>query len=93
MSIANRSTSPDLCLTAKLFRLKQFMNRYEIAEALRHFLAFNLQEAIMHPDIGHAGRAKCAATLCNFILVMRENEIDSAAVNIKSLTEIAMAHR
>ena len=46
----------------------------------------------MHPDFGHR-LTMAALTLRNFIFVMRENEIQSAPMDIKSLSQKATAHR
>ena len=57
---------------AELRRAQQLVDGDEIAEALRHLLAFDLQEAVVHPDIGHARGAEGAAGLGDLVLVVRE---------------------
>ena len=72
--------------------MQQVVNGDEIAEAFRHLLAFDLQKTVVHPDIGHDVMAKGAAGLGDFILVMREDEVDAAAVNVKDLAEMLCRH-
>ena len=61
------------------------MNGDEVAEALRHLLAFDLQEAVVHPDVGHPRGIERAAGLRDLVLVMRKDEIDSAAVDVEGV--------
>src|ERR1019366_251028 len=65
---------------------------HEIAEALRHLRAFDLQEAIVHPVIRHHARLKGAARLRDLVLVMRKNEINAAAVDVEGLAEMLPGH-
>src|ERR1700719_3306823 len=68
--------------------LQQLMNRHKITERLRHLLAFDLQEAVVHPVSRHHRRVKGAARLGDFVLVVREDEIDAAAVDVERLAEM-----
>ncbi len=65
----------------------------EIAEALAHLLAFDLQEAVVHPEIRHHGCVERAARLRDLVLVVREHEIDAAAVDVEGLAEMLPRHR
>src|SRR5258708_29546431 len=47
----------------------------------------------MHPIVRHRRRAMRAPRLGNLILMMRENEIQAAAVNIEDVAKISGAHR
>src|SRR5271168_3589648 len=49
--------------------------------------------AVMNPDIGHDVAAEGAAALRDFILVMREDEVDAAAVDIEGFAQMLPAHR
>ena len=73
--------------------MKQFVNGHEIAERLRHLLAFDLQEAVVHPEIRHRRGVEGAARLRDLVLVMREHEIDAAAVDVEGLAEMLPRHR
>jgi hypothetical protein len=64
----------------------------EVAEALRHLLAFDLQEAVVHPVIRHHGRLKGAARLGDLVLVMGKHQIDAAAVDVEGLAEVLPRH-
>src|SRR5258708_31131194 len=51
----------------KLVSCQKLIDGYEVAEAFRHLLAFDLQKTVVHPDIGHAVRVKCASGLRKFV--------------------------
>ncbi len=68
--------------------LQQLVDRHEISERLRHLLAFDLQEAVVHPVIRHHRRVEGAARLGDFVFVVRKHEIDAAAVDVEGLAEI-----
>ena len=44
---------------------------------------FELQEAVVHPDIRHAVGVKRAARLREFVLVVRKHQVDAAAMNVE----------
>ena len=69
------------------------MHGDEVAEALRHLLSFDLEEAVMHPHLRHDRRAVGAARLGDLVLVMREDEVDAAAMNVEGLAEMGFRHR
>ena len=69
------------------------MDRHEIPQALRHFFAFDLEMAVVHPDIRHQRLMKRAARLRDFVFMVRKDEIDAAAVDIENLAEMAPRHR
>ncbi len=60
---------------------------------LRHLLAFDLQEAVVHPVIRHHGRAVRAARLGEFVFVMRKDQVEPAAMDVEDVAEIGGAHR
>src|ERR1700732_1446210 len=72
---------------------EQLPDRDEIAEALRHLLAFDLQEAVVHPEIRHAVFVEGTAALCEFVLVMRKHQVDAATMNVELLAEMLPRHR
>jgi len=78
------------CFTRPLF--KQITDGNEVAERFGHFLPFDLQVAIVHPQLRHLVGAVRAARLGDFILMVREYEIDPAAMNIKGLTQMLRRH-
>ena len=71
---------------------QQLVDGHEVAEALRHLLAFHLQEAVVHPDLRHDVGAVGAARLSDLILVVREDEVDPAPVNVEHLAEMRRGH-
>ena len=52
---------------------QDFPDRHEIARALAHLLAFDLQEAVVHPVVRHHVGAVRAARLRNLVFMMRED--------------------
>jgi len=72
---------------------QQIPDGEEVAEALRHLLAFDLQKAVVHPGARHAAFAERAAALGELVLVMRKHEIDAAAMNVELLAEMLPGHR
>src|SRR5712671_6305244 len=64
---------------------QQLPDGNKIAFGLRHLVAFDLQEAVVHPDAGHAGFVEGAAALREFVLVMGKHQIDAAAMDIELL--------
>ena len=69
------------------------MDRDEIPGRLRHLLAFDLKKAVVHPVIRHRGRAMCATRLRDLVFMVREDQIEAAAVNVEDVTEIGGTHR
>src|SRR5689334_23749448 len=67
-------------------------DRHEIPQALGHFLALDLQEAVMHPDIGERMPAMGTFALRDLVFVVRKGEIDAAAMNVEAFTQQAFAH-
>ena len=85
---ASRSTRPATC-SAELPRLQQLIDRHEIPQALGHLLALDLQEAVVHPDVRHDAGAEGAARLGDLVLVVREDQVEPAAVDVEDLAQIA----
>src|ERR1700712_2946361 len=53
--------------------VEQLPDGDEVADALRHLVALDLEEAVVHPDVCHPAFAEGAAGLRQLILVMREH--------------------
>src|SRR3954466_3933946 len=64
----------------------------KVTQRLGHLLLIDVQEAIVEPIICKRP-AHCTFGLCDFVLVMREYEVASAAVNVERLRKILCAHR
>ena len=71
--------------------LNDIPDRKEVTERLTHLLTVNIYESIVYPVI-----CKCAAvsrfTLSDLVLVVREDKILSAAMNIDRITEVLLDH-
>ena len=63
----------------------------EVALGLGHLLVVDVQEAVVHPVV-HVRLAGGAAGLGDFVLVVREEQILAAAVDIKGFAQIGGAH-
>src|SRR4051794_39457973 len=68
-------------------------DREKIAEGLRHLLAFDLKEAIVHPHARERMTAMRPFALRDFVFMMRKDKIDSAAMNVEGLAQQSLAHR
>src|SRR4051812_42846440 len=61
----------------------QLLDRHNIAEALRHLLAAGHgEETVMHPVARQRSAVMGAAALGELVLVVGEDKVEAAAVNI-----------
>ena len=65
----------------------------KLPSRLAHLLPLDLEEAVVHPDVRHRRRAVRAARLGDLVLVVREDEVEAAGVDVEDLAEVALAHR
>src|SRR5664280_1269112 len=79
-------------MSTKFIAPQQLVDGHEVAEALAHLLAFDLQEAVVHPVIRHHAGMEGAARLRDLVLVMRKHQIDAAAVDVEGLAEMLPGH-
>src|SRR5207244_9710665 len=70
---------------------EDFSNREEVSQRLRHLFLIDLYEAIMYP-VACEFFPRGTARLCDFILVMGENEVHPPTMNIEGLTQMAHGH-
>ena len=82
----SRSTSPGHCVDQII--VQQLPDRHEIACRFRHLVAFDLQEAVVHPVVRHHGRAVRAARLRDFVFMVREDQVETAAMDVEDIAEI-----
>ena len=73
-------------------RFQELLDGEEVALGLGHLAAFDLQEAVVHPVIGHDAGAMRAARLGDLVFMMREDQVEPAAVNVEHLAEVMLAH-
>ena len=90
--MAKRTTCPGHS-SAEFVSAQKLVDRHEIPQALRHLFAFDLQMAVVHPDIGHHFMPEGGAALRHFVFMMREQEVDAAAMNVEHLAEVFPARR
>ena len=76
----NRSTSPGQSFSSSWIVTK-------LPEALRHLLAFDLEEAVVHPDFRERMAVMGAFALGDFVFVMGKHQIDAAAMDVEGLAE------
>ena len=67
--------------------------RDDIAERLRHLLRAHVDEAVVHPVTRQRLAAMRAAALRDLILMMREDEVEPAAVDVDRLAQMRADHR
>src|SRR5712692_1525493 len=72
---------------------ERLAHRDEITLRLCHFGATDGQHAVMHPISRERAPIMRADTLRDLVLVMGEDQIEPAAVNVESLTQRVLAHR
>src|SRR5580692_3311592 len=73
--------------------LEQISDGFKIAKGLRHLLALDLKEAVVHPVIRHRRRVEGAARLGYLVLMVRKRQVDAAAVDIEGFAEVLPRHR
>ncbi len=65
--------------------VQQLVHGEEVAERLAHLLAGDVQEAVVHPVRRHDGVAEGAAALRDLVLVVREDEVETAGMDVEGL--------
>lgn len=71
--------------------LGDFTNGKEIAQGFGHLHVINIQETVMHPVMCKF-LVISGFALGNFILVMREDQIFTAGMDINLFTKILLGH-
>lgn len=72
--------------------VQELVHGEEVAERLAHLLAGDVQKAVVHPVPRHDGMTERAAALRDLVLVMREDEIETAGVDVEGLAQELAAH-
>mmetsp|Transcript_26406 Transcript_26406/g.82326 ORF Transcript_26406/g.82326 Transcript_26406/m.82326 type:complete len:207 (-) Transcript_26406:147-767(-) len=72
--------------------LADVAERPEIAQRLAHLLAVDVHEAVVHPAVAER-RAVRRLGLGDLVLVVREDEVDAAGVEVQRRPEVALRHR
>src|SRR5580704_2402132 len=67
-------------------RLQHFAQREEVAERFRHLLVVNVDEAVVHPQVDELVPGR-RARLRDLVLVVRELEVEAAAVEVEVRAE------
>ena len=63
---------------------KELLEAHSVAERLAHLLAVDGNHIVVQPIL-HCVMSERTNCLCNFALVMRELQVDAAAVNVERL--------
>src|SRR5204863_6101407 len=81
--------------TDRLARIlvKQLVHGEEVAERLAHLLAGDVEEAVVHPVLRHEGTTERRAALRNLVLVVREDQVEAAGMDVERLAQQLAAHR
>src|SRR4029077_1650325 len=77
------------CLAAPA--VERVLERDVVAERLVHLAAAHAEHPVVHPDVREGGAER--ARLRDLVLVVRELEVESAAVNLEARTEVLLRHR
>src|SRR5262245_7654036 len=89
-SILNRQQQVANSVRAEAF-VEKIPQCVEIALGLRHLLVLDQKMLRVKPEASEGLRCN-GLTLCNLVLVMRKNIVDTAAMDVESLTEISHGH-
>ena len=74
--------------------LQNVLDGEEVVFRLRHLLVMDRDEAVVQPVASEAMVvARACLRLCDLVLVMREDEIAAAAVEVERLAQILHRHR
>jgi hypothetical protein len=73
--------------------VEQLVDGEEVAQRLAHLLAGDVEEAVVHPVGRHEGVAERRAALRDLVLVVREDEVEAAGMDVEGLAELLGAHR
>ena len=71
--------------------LSHFPYREEVAQGLGHLLVVDVDVAVVHPVVGE-GLAVGSFALCDLVFVVGEDQILTAAVEVKGLAQIVAGH-
>src|ERR1700726_4813712 len=70
----------------------QIADRGEVLEALRHLLAHRILQVLRMEPVANEGLSGCPFALRNLVLVVREDVVDAAGVNVEALAQVLHAH-
>ncbi len=92
LAVVRGQQSPADHLARLLF--EQVMGQGDVAEALGHLLVGHVQEAVVQPVVGVAAVVMAVAhTLGELVLVVREDQVDAAAVDVDRQAQLLLDHR
>ena len=75
-------------IASEAFGIQQIPDGDKIAGRLRHLVALDLQEAVVHPVVRHRGRAVRAARLRDLVFMVRKDQVETAAMDIEDVAEM-----
>ena len=71
---------------------QRFLHRYQVAQRLAHLVAAQPQQAVVHPVAGEGDDARGRLALGDFVLVMGEDQVLPASVNVQALAQVGHGH-
>ena len=71
--------------------LCHFSDSKETAKGFRHLLVVDIDVTVVHPVV-RKWLSRCRLALCDFVFMVRKNQILSAAVQIQCFTEVMTRH-
>ena len=72
--------------------VQQIADQHHIAQRLGHLFGFDVQEAVMHPVARQRRSAVRAGALRQLVLMVGEDQVRAAAMNIDRLAQIGLDH-
>ena len=76
----------------RIIMFQYILDQEEVIQGFAHFFRIDRNEAVVEPVTDHRLLARIRFGLGDFIFMVRENQIAAAAVEIKGIAEILIAH-
>src|SRR5205807_879841 len=76
----------------QVVRLGDLADGDDVAERLRHLLAAEVEHAGVEPVAGEGALAEGPLRLRDLVLVVREDEVTAATVDVERLAQVAVHH-
>ena len=72
---------------------QKFVQDADVADRFRHLAAAEIEHAVVQPEAGEYLAAMGTGALGDFVLVVRELQIDAAGVDVDGFSQVGFTHR
>ena len=76
---------------ALMLTAEELCQRNEVTQALAHLLPIDGNHVVVHPIVHHVA-ALTSHGLCDFTLMMGENQVHSSAMDVEMVAQVLAAH-